>query len=295
MTDAEPPANQTEEDDEATPANDTATEDEPVAEGEAAAAIAADPGRHVIDLVSDELALARAQLDAGQAGLAEGTVRRRLAWLEADGVGVDDETDALRALLAEALWRQGRPLAARAAVDAIRSSSPQRRLPITMLVEAEALAAAGEHDRATGVMERVVESVGVDDAFQLQGGVPGRLVWPLPSELQVQPVRQPRAPWSPAPDAVEPPDDERTAAGRLRLEDARVAYVAGDMARGDGQMSIAVRLDPGLSADGVAILEPTLGRKPAAERLLLYGDLLRAAGREVEANEAYDRAAGQRG
>jgi hypothetical protein len=301
MTDAEPPTNPTDEDDEATPAKNTATadepvpEDDPVPEDEAAAAIAADPGRHVIDLVSDELALARAQLDAGQPGLAEGTVRRRLAWLEADGVAVDDEIDALRALLAEALWRQGRPMAARAAVDAIRSSSPQRRLPITMLVEAEALAAAGEHDRATGVMERVVESVGVDDAFQLQGGVPGRLVWPLPTELQVQPVRQPRAPWSPAPDAVEPPDDERTAAGRLRLEDARVAYVAGDMARGDGQMSIAVRLDPGLSADGVAILEPTLGRKPAAERLLLYGDLLRAAGREVEANEAYDRAAGQRG
>ena len=74
----------------------------------------------------------------------------------------------------------------------------------------------------------------------------------------------------------------------------QIAYVAGDVARGDGQMSIAVRLDPGLAADGVGILEPTLGRKPAAERLLLYGDLLRAAGREVEAHEAYDRAAGQR-
>ena len=37
---------------------------------------------HVIDLVPDELSLARAQLDAGQPGLAEGTARRRLAWLE---------------------------------------------------------------------------------------------------------------------------------------------------------------------------------------------------------------------
>jgi predicted RNA polymerase sigma factor len=59
-------------------------------------------------------------------------------------------------------------------------------------------------------------------------------------------------------------------------------------------MSIAVRLEPGLAADGVAILEPTLGAQPAADRLLLYGDLLRAAGRQVEANEAYDRAAGRR-
>ena len=59
-------------------------------------------------------------------------------------------------------------------------------------------------------------------------------------------------------------------------------------------MSIAVRLDPALAADGVAIIEPTLGRQPSAERLLLYGDLLRAAGREAEATKAYDRAAKRR-
>jgi hypothetical protein len=66
------------------------------------------------------------------------------------------------------------------------------------------------------------------------------------------------------------------------------------MSRGDGEMSIAVRLDPMLAADGVAILEPTLGGQPASERLLLYGDLLRAAGRRVEADRAYDRAADRR-
>jgi hypothetical protein len=81
------------------------------------------------------------------------------------------------------------------------------------------------------------------------------------------------------------------AAGRQRIEDARVAYVGGDLARGDAEMSIAVRLDPGLAADGVAILEPTLGAQPASNRLILYGDLLRAAGRELEATDAYDRAA----
>jgi hypothetical protein len=78
------------------------------------------------------------------------------------------------------------------------------------------------------------------------------------------------------------------------MEDARVAYVAGDRERGDGRMSIALRLDPGLAADGVRILEPTLGRQPSADRLLLYGDLLRAAGREDEAQRAYDRAARRR-
>lgn len=251
----------------------------------------------VIDLVPDELTLARAQIDAGQPGIAEGTVRRRLAWLESEGVGLTDETDALRVLLAEALWRQQRPIAARRALDAVRSSSPQRRLPIAIVVEADALAAVGEADRAAGAMERVIDAIGVDAAHALQGGMPGRLRWPLPAELS-EPIPRPaaRPPWAPpAAPALEPePDDERVAAARSRMEEARVSYVAGDRGAGDADLSIAVRLDPGLAADGVAILEPTLGSQPAAERLLLYGDLLRAAGREVEANEAYDRAAGQR-
>jgi len=67
--------------------------------------------------------------------------------------------------------------------------------------------------------------------------------------------------------------------------------VAGDLHRGDADMSLAVRLDPALAPDGVGILEPTLGGQPAAGRLLLYGDLLRAAGRGAEAESAYDRAA----
>ena len=254
---------------------------------------------HVVDLVPDELALARAQLDAGLAPLAEGTVRRRLARLEADAVGGDEEPDALRALLAEALWRQGRVIGARQALDAIRPGSPQRRLPMAMLVEAEALAAAGEHDRASGAMERVVAAIGVDAAYELRGEAPGKLTWPLPAVLAPQAPSPPRAPW--VADAAEATpaertafDDERTAGARARLEEARVAYVAGELARGDDELSLAARLDPTLAADGVAILQPTLGGQPGTERLLLYGDLLRAAGREVEANEAYDRAAGQR-
>ena len=255
---------------------------------------AGDDDVQVIDLMADELALARAQMESGLPTLAEGTVRRRLARLEADGVGVDDETDALRVLLAEALWRQGRLRAARTALDAIRPSSPQRRLPIAMLVDAETLAAAGEADRAAGVQERLLAAIGVEDAFELVGGVPGRLSWPLPSGLLPDTTREPRPPWSPAADeeaADAEPDAERVASGRARMEEARVAYVAGDLGRGDAEMSIAVRLDPALASDGVAILEPTLGGQPAGERLLLYGDLLRAAGREIEANRAYDRAA----
>jgi len=257
----------------------------------------------VIDLVPDDLALARAQIDAGLWSLAEGTLGRRLSWLESEGAGVGDESDAARALLAEALWRGGRPLAARAATEQIRPASPQRRLPMTQLVEAEGLAAAGERDRAAGLVERVVGAIGVDRAWELAAGVPGRASWPLPDELTAAPPAPARPPWSSfgrgsdaATDAgAEPPDDERVALARQRLEEARVAYVAGHIGRGDVEMSLAMRLDPTLAADGVSLLEPTLGREPAAERLLLYGDLLRAAGREIEATKAYDRAADHRG
>ena len=254
---------------------------------------------HVIDLIADEIGLARAQLDAGLPSVAEGTLRHRIAVREADGTHADDELDALRALLAESLWRQGRLVGARAALDAVRPSSPQRRLPTMLLVEAEALAAAGEPDRAAGALERVISAIGVDDAFALRAGVPGRLSWPLPAELRPPPPRAPRPPWSDArsaDDATAAPadDDARIAAARGRLEESRVAYVAGEMARGDAEMSIAVRLDPGLAADGVGIIEPTLGGQPAPERLLLYGDLLRAAGRRAEADQAYDRVADRR-
>ena len=275
---------------------------EPPLEAEAEPAPEAEPEpaeeAHVIDLIADEIGLARAQLDAGLPSVAEGTLRHRIAVREADGTHADDELDALRALLAESLWRQGRLVAARAALDAVRPSSPQRRLPTMLLVEAEALAAAGEPDRAAGALERVVSAIGVDEAFALRAGVPGRLSWPLPAELRPPPPRAPRPPWSTAlsaDDTSAPADDDaRIAAARGRLEESRVAYVAGEMARGDAEMSIAVRLDPGLAADGVGIIEPTLGGQPAQERLLLYGDLLRAAGRRAEADQAYDRAADRR-
>jgi len=52
-----------------------------------------------------------------------------------------------------------------------------------------------------------------------------------------------------------------------------------------------VRLDARIGPEGAAILEPSLGKEPPAERLLLYGDLLRAAGREADATVAFDRAA----
>jgi tetratricopeptide (TPR) repeat protein len=251
-----------------------------------------DERRQVIDLVPDELALARAQLDSGLALLAEGTTRRRIAWLEADrGPAAADEIDAARLLHAEALWRIGRPIAARASLDAIRASSPQRRLPIALIIEAEALAAAGEPDRAAGLVERVVSAVGADEAWRLRAGTGGRAAWPVPSELAPQPQRPERAPWSSDAEAAEDePDDERTALARGRLEAARAAFAGGAIGDADRELSLALRLDRDCAADALAILEPTLGDEPGADRLLLFGDLLRAVGRDPEASAAYDRA-----
>ena len=84
---------------------------------------------HVIELLADELTLARAQMDAAQPALAEGTLRDRIAYREAQGPAVDDELDALHALLAESLWRQGRLVSARAALDAVPVSYTHLTLP----------------------------------------------------------------------------------------------------------------------------------------------------------------------
>jgi hypothetical protein len=157
------------------------------------------PDEHLVDAVADELGLARAQLDAGLAGVAEGTVRRRLARIEADDAeSAPDEADALQLLLAESLWRQQRPAAARVALGAISAGSPQRRLPMALLIEAETLAAFGEADRAAGAQERLLAAIGDDAAFELRGGVPGRLSWPLPAEMRPETDIERPAPWGSA-------------------------------------------------------------------------------------------------
>jgi hypothetical protein len=244
-----------------------------------------------IDLIPDELSLARSQLASGLLGMAEGVLRRLIARLDAGGRGAMEELDAARALLAEALWRQGRPLAGGAVVDTIRAGSLERRRPIVLLVEAEAMAAGGDLERATALMERVIDAVGVDEAWRLRGGVPTRLAWPLPASMRPT-QRRPTGPAAGFPGATPtPPSPERTAAAHVRLEAARLAYAAGREDDGDREMNLAMRLDPRVAAEGVALVEPTLGPRPGADRLLLYGDLLRAAGRSPEASEAYDRAA----
>jgi hypothetical protein len=224
-----------------------------------------------IDLVPDQLALARAQMDAAQYGVVEGTLRRRIATLEATGRN-PEELDAARALLAEALWRSGRPGAAYESVTSVRPRGVERRRPITMMVEAEGLAAMGEQRQAEGLLERVVNAVGADEAWRLRRGAPSRLEWPTPS-------------WA------GPPGGSGPSPAEDRLGAAAVAYGEGDLATGDRELAIALRRDPRIAVAGIALIEPGLGDQPGAERLVLYGDLLRAAGRERDAAAAYDRAA----
>jgi hypothetical protein len=242
-----------------------------------------------VDLIPDELSLARAQLASGLVGQAEGVLRRHVARLEAGGRGAAEELDAARGLLAESLWRQGRPLAASQAIEAIRDGSLERRRPLVLLIEAEAMAVSGHPERAEALMEEVIDAVGVDEAWRLRGGVPSRLAWPVPASLR--PTAR-RATASPSPvSAAAASSPERTAAAHARLEAARLAYGAGNDAEGDRELGLALRLDPRIAAEGVAMVEPTLGPRPGADRLLLYGDLLRAADRPAEAADAYDRAA----
>jgi hypothetical protein len=243
----------------------------------------------VVDLIPDELALARAQLASGLYGLAEGVLLRLIAGLEAAGKGGLEELDGARALLAEALWRQGRPLAAGTAIEGIRSTSLERRKPLVMLIEAEAVAAGGDPDRAARLAERVVSTIGVDEAWKLRGGVATRITWPAPSSFRAPARRAEGTATGETPPA--PPTPERTAAAHTRLEAARAAFSGGEQDEGDRQLAAALRLDPRIGPEGAAVLEPTLGKEPSAERLLLYGDLLRAAGREADATVAFDRAA----
>ena len=242
----------------------------------------------VVDLIPDDLALARAQLASGLYGVAEGVLLRMIAGLEAAGKGGLEELDGARALLAEALWRQGRPLAAGAAIEGIRTTSLERRKPLVMLVEAEAVAAGGDPDRAARLAERVVSTIGVDEAWKLRGGVATRITWPAPSSFRAPARRADGHLAGETPPA--PPTPERTAAAHTRLEAARTAFGAGKQDEGDRQLAAALRLDARIGPEGAAILEPTLGKEAAAERLLLYGDLLRAAGREADATVAFDRA-----
>lgn len=244
----------------------------------------------MVDLFPDEMSLARSLLASALPTMAEAVLIRRIAVLGVAGKSGLEELDVARGLLAESLWRQGRAIAAGAAAAAIRAGSSERRRPIVTLVEAEALAAAGDLDRAGKLAERVVAAIGVDEAWRLRGGVHSRLDWPMPASFRA-PSQRAGSPRRRGAAPVGAPTPERATTAHARLDSARLAYEAGATDEGDRQLVVALRLDPRIAAGALAIFQPTLEKEPSEDRLLLYGDLLRADGRDDEAAAAFDRAA----
>src|SRR5437868_4933861 len=110
--------------------------------------------------------------------------------------------------------RRGAPVhrSPRAGYRASRSQGPGER--------------QAEPEAATRLMERIVEEVGVDDAWRLRSGVPSRLPWPTPASLR---PRRPVEQQATGAEALAPgADPARTAAAHARLEAARQGYLAND-------------------------------------------------------------------
>lgn len=244
------------------------------------------------DLLPDERALARAQLDSGLPLLAETTLRARIAVLGGPEARPSDELDDVRMLLAEALWRQSRPLEAGVVLGAIRSTSDIRRQPLALMIEADAAASGGHGERARSLVDRVLTAVGAEEAWLLRAGVPSLLEWPSPFAAPAPRVAATPAspPHTSTMEAVEV-SAARTAAAHARLEAARAAFTAGDTATGEQELSLALRLDGTIAAAGLELLESMAERTSDRGTIMLFGDLLAAAGRMDEANAAYDRAA----
>ena len=241
-----------------------------------------------VDLMPDQLALARAQLGSGLYGLAEGVLLRLIGGLEAAGRGGLEELDAARSLLAEALWRQGRPVAAGAVMDAIRARSLEHQRPLMVpdrrrehrLQPATPIKLRGSPSRWWRRSGRTKPGGCVPGCHRASPGPPHPRSEPTPANPASRPAAHRRTAWS------------RPRSGGVRHpRDQPIRPMPSSRAGSRDRQLGAVRLDPRLASDGIALLEPTLEPEPAADRLLLYGDLLRAAGREADAETAFDRAA----
>lgn len=238
----------------------------------------AQPPRAPMDLLPDELMVARAQIEDGLAALAERTLRRLLDEAARQSAA-QESLDAPRALLAEALWRQGRPRAAGAVLADVRGDG-LRSAPLMRVIEADSVAAGGDPERATALMDALLEDVGVEVTWEVRGGVPSRLPWPDPAELSNGDVAAGRT----------GPESVREAEARARLHAGRQAFDEGEDGAAEDEIALALRLDPTTAGDALALVEPRVHASSSARRLILYGDLLAAIGRGAEAEAAYESA-----
>ena len=245
----------------------------------------------------DELSLARAQLAAGLPAWPREPLRRRIAMLEADGTSGDEELDALARPAGRGALAAGP--ARRRTRRARRDAAVERRSGACPIVHAHRGRGARRVRRARPRRRRAGarhrggrRGRGVRAARRRPGSrSPGR----CRASSCPQPARRAAAAWSQAADEPDADAGRRRTRGRRPRACGSRRHASPTWPATSSAATARCRSPcgwiAGSPADGVAIMEPTLGGQPHAERLLLYGDLLRAAGRRVEADRAYDRAA----
>ena len=259
---------------------------------------------------SVELILAHAHLRLGSLSLARVELETMAGMGLLDTLGIVD--------LAEVRWRTGDLLGAGEAAGAALSSDD--RIPVALVIAAEAASALGRPTEARRLADQAMQRAGnaIDAIF---AGMPRSTIWPadaaeppptaptlfdrepeplvmaagtMPGHDRPATDRQP-ALATPAPltlglwDEAGVTDD----ASDLRpdpaaeLEAGRAALVDGDLDGAALHFSLALRLAPALAP---AILEATDGVRDAG-LILVRGDAYRMAGHETEAQAAFAVAA----
>ncbi len=246
-------------------------------------------------LAMGSLSLARAELES-------------LAARDAlDGPGMRD--------LAEVRWRTGDLALAGEAADRLLKEADDD--PLTLVIAAEAVAAAGRPAEARRLASRAVE-VGGDALEALFRGIPRSAIWPESIGPQLGPGARPEPPATGLAGASAPPEDRTLepsappvpgepaapeprsapptpAAAAAAPGQAASALAAGRAALDEGdapvaalRLAVALRLD---AATADAVSEAIGSRAAEPVLALVLGDALRLLGREPEAQASFEVAA----
>lgn len=212
-----------------------------------------------------ELRLARLHLRTGSTWLARAELEDLAARDRLDPTALAD--------LAEARWRTGDVEGAIDAADALRASGGVAAIAFALAAEAAARAGRPADEVERLVEAAVAEAARDGDIETLIGGFPTAAPWPIAS------VGGPGSDGGAG--AIREPAEELEAAG--------VALRSGDEDLAAVRLLLLLRRAPEFAAVILDILE----ERPGVLLDVVRGDALRAAGRELEADEAYASAAGR--
>lgn len=216
------------------------------------------------------VALRLAHLHLRMGSLALARAELELAWggRSLDGPALVD--------LAEARWRMGNlDGAGQAAGIALEQGVTD---PLALVIAAEAAVAAGRRTEADELAATAIE--GLETTLDaLFAGMPRSQVWPGDPEAEAAPVDTPDAL---AGDLGVPAS--MTAAESLAA--GRAALAAGSIADAGLDLSLAMRLEPGLAEEVLAAVGDA-GSEPLLA--LVAGDALRLLGRNEEAAARYEQ------